>query len=366
MIRITMSVEVALNKIDKVILIIDACEGVLEQTRESLRIIRQTRVPFIVALNKIDKPFANVDNTKQQLEAEGVILEEKGGDIQCVHISALHGTNVKQLIEAVLTQAELMELKCDVKGKAEGVVIESQMEQGLGKTATVLLQRGLLKAGGFLVAGNSWCKVRMLIGDRGERLKELRPSQAAKVVGWKEMVPSAGTDVLAVQTEARAKEVIPYRHAIAMKEHAEAQGEVIAEIREQDREQYLANRNLRRESGFFKPRFGTMGIERPRETAPDSEQPVVAVVVEGDVDGSVEAILSCLETYQEDDVKLEIVHFGVGQVTETDVTMAQSFDGIIYAFNTTVPPSIQKLADKSRVPVRPYSVIYHLIADLKQ
>jgi len=351
---------------DIVILIIDACEGVLEQTKESLRIIRQTRVPFIVALNKIDKPGADVEITKQQLEAEGVILEDKGGDVQCILISALHGTNVKELVEAILTQAELMELKCDIKGKAEGVVIESQVEQGLGKTATVLLQRGLLKPGGYLIAGNSWCKVRMLIGDRGEKLAELRPSQAAKVVGWKDIVPGAGVDVLAVENEGRAKEVVTYRNAIAMKEYAEAQVDIIAENRGQEREDYLAFRSFKRETGFFKPRFGRLGLERKKEVAAESDQPVVAVVVKGDVDGSVEAILSCLETYQEDDVKLEIIDFGVGQVTESDITMAESFNGIIYAFNTTVPPPIQKLADQNKVPVRPYSVIYHLIADLKQ
>ena len=351
---------------DIVILIIDACEGVLEQTKESLRIIRQTRVPFIVALNKIDKPAANVDATKQQLESEGVVLEEKGGDVQCVEISALHGTNVKQLVEAVLTQAELMELKCDIKGKAEGVVIESQVEQGLGKTATVLVQRGVLKPGSSLVAGASWCKVRMLLDDRGERLKELKPSQAAKVVGWKDLVPSAGTDVLAVENEGRAKEVIAYRNTMAMKEYAEAQIDAIEDYREQARDEYLKFRHFKQATGWYRPKYGRLGLTRSKETEAESEDPVVAVVIKGDVDGSVEAILSCLETYHEDDVKLEIVHFGVGEVTETDVSMAESFNGIIYAFNASVTPQIQKLADKSGVAVRPYSVIYHLIADLKQ
>jgi len=350
---------------DIVILIIDSCEGVLDQTKESLRIIRQTRVPFIVALNKIDKPGAQVEITKQQLAVEGVMLEDNGGDVQCVSISALHGTNVKQLVEAILIQAEVMELKCDVKGKAEGVVIESQVEQGLGKTATVLLQRGLLKQGGFLVGGNSWCKVRMLIGDRGDKIGELKPSQAAKVVGWKEMVPSAGTDVLAVDTEARAKEVVSYRNTVAMRDQAEADLDAIADNREQDREQYLEFRRFKRETGWFSPRFGRMGLERKKEQKAESEQPVVAVVVKGDVDGSVEAILSCLETYREEEVRLEIVDFGVGQVNESDVRVAESFNGIIYAFNTTVPSNVEKLANSSQVPVRSYDVIYHLIADLK-
>jgi len=351
---------------DIVILIVDACEGVLEQTKESLRIIRQARVPFLVALNKIDKPTANVEATKNQLVAEGVHLEDRGGDVQCVPISALQGTNVKQLVEAVLLQAEILDLKCDVKGKVEGVIIESQIEQGLGKTATVLIQRGILKSGGFLVAGGSWCKVRMLLDDRGIKLKEIRPSQVAKVVGWKDVLPSAGTEVLGVETETRAREVIGFRQAVAMKQHAEAQQEFIDENRQSARDEYLADRKARRESGWFKPKYGTAGRERQKETSVDSEQPVVAVIVKGDVDGSIDAILSCLDTYQEEEVKLEIVHFGVGAVTETDVSLAQSFNGIIYAFNTQIPTNIKDKADSCDVPVRSYSVIYHLIADLKQ
>ena len=158
---------------DIVILIVDACEGVLEQTVESIRIIRQTRVPFIVAINKIDKEGANIEKTKKELIEEGVRLEETGGDVQCVPISAVKGTNIKQLMEAILTQAEILELKCDLKGRAEAVIIESQIEQGLGKTASILLQRGVLTPGAFLVAGNSWCKIRLMMDDRGTKLKKL-------------------------------------------------------------------------------------------------------------------------------------------------------------------------------------------------
>ena len=350
---------------DIVILIVDACEGVLDQTVESLRIIRQARVPFIVAINKIDKSGADIENTKKQLLAEGVRLEETGGDVQCIPISAVKGTNIRQLTEAILTQAEMMELKCDLKGRAEAVIIESQVELGLGKTASLLLQRGCLAPGDLLVAGSTWCKIRLMMDDRGERLKRLRPSEAAKIVGWRgEAVPSAGTEVLSVESEARAREVVSYREAAEARREAESQVEVIADQRRLEREQYQDERKLKLDKGFLK-RNKSVRFQRSKESAEDSDTPSVSVIVKGDVDGSIDAILSVLDSYQEEEVKLDIVNFGVGQVSENDVNMAESFDAIIYAFNTSIPHNVQKQADSSKVPVRCFDVIYHLIGDLK-
>ena len=350
---------------DIVILIVDACEGVLDQTVESLRIIRQTRVPFIVAINKIDKPGADIENTKKQLITEGVRLEEVGGDVQCIPISAVKGTNIQQLMEAILTQAEMMELTCDIRGRAEAVIIESQVEQGLGKTASVLLQRGSLGPGQCLVASTSWCKIRLLLGDRGERLTQLRPSEAAKIVGWRgEAVPAAGTEVLSVESEARAREVVSYREAAQAKTEAESQVDAIVEQRRLTREQYNTERQLKLEKGFTRRRK-VRSFQRGKETAEESDTPSVPIIVKGDVDGSVDAILSVLDTYQEEYVKLDIVSFGVGQVSENDINMAESFDAIIYAFNTSIPQNVQKQADSSKVPVRCFDVIYHLIGDLK-
>ena len=350
---------------DIVILIVDACEGVLDQTVESLRIIRQARVPFIVAINKIDKSGADIENTKKQLLAEGVRLEETGGDVQCIPISAVKGTNIRQLTEAILTQAEMMELKCDLKGRAEAVIIESQVELGLGKTASLLLQRGGLAPGDLLVAGSTWCKIRLMMDDRGERLKRLRPSEAAKIVGWRgEAVPSAGTEVLSVESEARAREVVSYREAAEARREAESQVEVIADQRRLEREQYQDERKLKLDKGFLK-RNKSVRFQRSKESAEDSDTPSVSVIVKGDVDGSIDAILTVLDSYQEEEVKLDIVNFGVGQVSENDVNMAESFDAIIYAFNTSIPHNVQKQADSSKVPVRCFDVIYHLIGDLK-
>ena len=352
---------------DIVILIIDAVEGVLEQTLESLRIIRQARVPFLVAINKIDRAGAAPGQVRQQLASEGVLLEEEGGVVPCVEISALHGTNVRHLVETLATQAEVLELKSDPGGTPEGVVVESQLEAGLGKTATVLLQRGTLRPGAWLVAaGPTSCKVRLLLSDTGERLAEVRPGQAAKVVGWREAAPPAGSRVLSVVSEARAREVVRHRTEAAMRARQEQEETVVADRRQAERAEYIERRTSKRELGFFRPKLGTFGFNRVKETEEESDDPVVSVLVKGDVDGSVEAILSCLETYQQDVVKLDIVDFGVGPVTETDISMAESFNAVIYAFNTTVPDPAREAANRARVPVRPFNVIYHLVADLKQ
>ena len=345
---------------DIVILIIDSCEGVLEQTRESLRIIRQARVPFIVALNKIDKAGSNLEAVAEQLKQEGVLLEDQGGEVQSVPISALKGTNVRQLVEAVLAQAELLELKGDPKGNVEGVVIEGQVEAGLGKTATVLLSRGTLKPSEYLVCGKSWAKVRLLLGDKGEKLKSIGPSGAAKVAGWRgDDVPGAGDEVIGVASENRAREVVAWRTQQHLLQQGERDVEIVDEQRAANREAYVDYRTKKRASGWVKPKYGTLDFHvRVKEAEAKPDTPVVAVVVKGDVDGSVEAILSCLDTYSSEDVLLDIVHFGVGPVSEKDVTMAQAFNAIVYAFNTDIPEPIVKQAGGLGVPVKRWQLIF--------
>ena len=345
---------------DIVILIIDSCEGVLEQTRESLRIIRQARVPFIVALNKIDKAGSNLEAVAEQLKQEGVLLEDQGGEVQSVPISALKGTNVRQLVEAVLAQAELLELKGDPKGNVEGVVIEGQVEAGLGKTATVLLSRGTLKPSEYLVCGKSWAKVRLLLGDKGEKLKSIGPSGAAKVAGWRgDDVPGAGDEILGVACENRAREVVAWRTQQHLLQQGERDVEIVDEQRAANREAYVDYRTKKRASGWVKPKYGTLDFHvRVKEAEAKPDTPVVAVVVKGDVDGSVEAILSCLDTYSSEDVLLDIVHFGVGPVSEKDVTMAQAFNAIVYAFNTDIPEPIVKQAGGLGVPVKRWQLIF--------
>merc|ERR1719350_605237 len=290
-------------------------------------------------MNKIDKAGSDVAAVTEQLRQEGVLLEDQGGEVQSVPISALKGTNVKQLVEAVLTQAEVLELKGDPKGNVEGVVIEGQVEAGLGKTATVLLSRGTLKPSQYLVCGKNWAKVRLLLGDNGEKLKSIGPSGAAKVAGWRgDDVPGAGDEVLGVATENRAKEVVAWRTTQHLLQQGEKELDIIDE---------------KRASGWVKPKYGTLDFHvRVKETEAKPDTPVVAVVVKGDVDGSVEAILSCLDTYSSEDVLLDIVHFGVGPVSESDVALAQTFNAIVYAFNTNIPEPIVKQAGVLGVAVK--------------
>ena len=195
---------------DIVVLVVDASEGVLEQTLESIRMIREAKTPMVVALNKIDKPTADIEGTLEGLRVAGVVTEQDGGDVQAVPISALKGTNVDKLVEALLTLSEILQLKADFKGvnkmempvkpfsrsaifvgKAEGTVIESSVEKGLGKTATILVQRGAVKVGSVLVSGQSWCKARVLKDDQSKSVKKALPSEAVSVSGWKS-VPHAG------------------------------------------------------------------------------------------------------------------------------------------------------------------------------
>ena len=201
------------NITDIVILVVDAVEGPLEQTIESLRAIRQSQCNMIVAINKIDKPDANVEKTKKALQENGVQFEEMGGNIPCVPISALIGTNIDELVETVIVQAEVLQLSGDPKGPVEGTIVESSLEHGLGGTATVLVRRGTLKKGTYLVCGTSYAKVRLLLDtnaalekDSRKELKEAKPADGCKIIGWKGQ-PEVGAEVLEVENEKRAKEV---------------------------------------------------------------------------------------------------------------------------------------------------------------
>ena len=206
------------NITDIVILVVDAAEGPLEQTVESLRAIRQSQCNMIVAINKIDKPSANIEGTKLALQEHGVQFEEDGGNVPCVPISALVGTNIDELIETVIVQAEVLQLSGDPKGPIEGTIVESSAEHGFGGTATVLVRRGTLKKGTYLVCGTTYAKVKLLLDtsaalEKEDSRKELnlaKPSDGCKVVGWKG-VPVVGAEVLEVESEKRAKEVIQWR-----------------------------------------------------------------------------------------------------------------------------------------------------------
>ncbi|PVD25850.1 hypothetical protein C0Q70_13514 [Pomacea canaliculata] len=318
---------------DIIILVVAADDGVLQQTIESIHHARDAGVPIIVAINKIDKPEADIERTKHMLLEQQLVLEEFGGDVQAVPISALTGANIDLLQEAIVTQAEIMQLKGDPVGLIEGRIVEAKVDSRRGKLATAVIQRGTLKRGTYLVAGTAWAKVRGMFDDTGRPLQEAPPSTPVEILGWKEL-PSAGDEVLEVTSETTLKRVIDWRQQQTELRKLEQDQVVINEHREEQKQQHREAMRQRREAG--------------------------------DVDGSLEAILDTLDTYNSKKCRLDLIHYGVGSITESDVELAEAFKGEIFGFNVEVPAAVSKLALSKQVPIRIHKVIYHLFDDLRK
>ncbi|XP_075982987.1 mitochondrial translation initiation factor 2 [Anticarsia gemmatalis] len=346
---------------DIVVLVVAADDGVMEQTVESIRMAREANVPILVAINKIDKPGVNIDKTMRALAALGIICEEIGGDVQAIPVSALKKQNLDTLVEALTLQAQLMELKADPGGYVEGVVLEAQLDAKIGKQATVLVQRGTLRRGSVIVAGTGWAKVRVLNSADGRSVQEAPPSTPVSVLGWKEM-PSAGDQVLEVTSEKRANEVMKWRHNQRMRDKQAADLEVISAKEAAHQQQYAAALARKRALGRFKLRPAG-----PRQKMiQHDDHPTLSVLVKGDVDGSVEAILDILETYDENEVvRLDLVHFGVGPVTPNDLEVAEVFKAVIYAFNVDCPPPIAVEAKNKNIAIKKHNIIYRMVDDIK-
>lgn len=285
-----------------------------------------------------------------------------GGDIQAIPISALKGTNLDQLIEAILVQAEIMEIKGDPKGLVEGVVIESTSTQHRGKLSTALIQRGTLRRGAILVAGSAWAKVRSMFDEWSKPIQMAPPGTPVQIMGWKEL-PNAGDEMLEVESEQRAREVLKWREDQKMLEKQKADAIVIQKKLEEHLLQYKAELKQRREEGRFRKR---PVIFRPKEYQETYTGPKLPIIIKGDVDGSVEAILDMIETYSDHDrCRLDLISYGVGNVSENDVELAQTFNGIIYGFNIKIPDSVNILIKKTKVVIKEFKVIYHLFNDMK-
>ncbi|XP_047537062.1 translation initiation factor IF-2, mitochondrial [Vanessa atalanta] len=342
---------------DIVVLVVAADDGVMAQTLESVRMARAADVPILVAINKIDKPGVNIDKTLSSLGQHGLLCEARGGDVQAVAVSALRRLHLDTLVEALILQAQLMDLKADPGGYVEGVVIEAFVDPRTGKQATVLVQRGTLRKGCVIVAGNGWAKVRMLQNSAGLSVESASPATPVLVMGWREL-PSAGDTVLEVESEKRANEVMRWRHNQRMKEKQESDLEAI-NIKESEHQAiYKQKLAQKRSLGRFRTRQ-----EGPRQKMiQQDDHPTLSVIVKGDVDGSVEAILDILETYDDHErVRLELVSYGVGQVTPNDVEVAQAFNAIIYAFNVECPPGVARDARAAGVELAHHNVIYKLV-----
>ncbi|KAL1416566.1 hypothetical protein MTO96_043394 [Rhipicephalus appendiculatus] len=348
---------------DIVVLVVAADDGVMEQTVESIRYAREANVPIIVAINKMDKPTADIENAKRGLIVHGIQMDDEGGDTQYVCISALKGTNLDKLTETILTQAELMEIKADPKGPVEGVVIESMTDQHRGKLSTALVQRGTLRKGAYLVAGLAWAKVRGMFDEWGKPVQSAPPGTPVQVIGWRSL-PSAGDVIIEVESEKRAQQVAHWRESQLQAEKDVEEYKAIQQKVQQHLEQYKAELEQRRAMGIRKKRKRL--TNREKEYTVD-DTPCLPIVVKGDVDGSVEAVLDLLDTYHSHQkCRLDIIHYGVGPVSESDVELAQPFNGVVYAFHVPVLGAAASAAEEGNVDIRSYNVIYHLVDDIKK
>ncbi|XP_064411736.1 translation initiation factor IF-2, mitochondrial isoform X2 [Latimeria chalumnae] len=355
---------------DIVILVVAAEDGVMKQTIESVQHAKKANVPIILAINKCDKPEADPEKVKKGLLAHDVVCEEYGGDVQTVHISALKGENLMSLAEATVALAEVLELKADPTRPVEGTVIECRTDKGKGPVTTAIIQQGTLKRGCILVAGKSWAKVRLMFDENGRAMNYAGPSIPVEIVGWKDF-PSAGDEILEVETEKRAREVIEWRKYVEEQEKIQQDIQVIEAKQKEHREAYMKERDSmshlnwrQRKSALYKAnKHLTM---RTKEKV-DNDQPTLPVIIKGDVDGSVEAILNILESYDANDqCKLDVVYLGVGDISEKDINLAETFSGMVYGFNVNASKALEQMASKKGVQIKLHRVIYKLIDDLKE
>jgi len=317
---------------DVVILVVAADDGVMPQTEEAVQHARAAGVPLVVAINKMDKESADPDRVKNELSAKDVIPEDWGGDTQFIPVSAHTGQGVEELLEAVGLQAELLELKAPIDVPARGVVIESRMEKGRGAVATVLVQGGELKRSDILLAGQSFGRVRAMMNERGEQVKEAGPSTPVEILGL-DSPPLAGDEFLVVTDERKAREVSEFRA-------------------EQERQEKLKRQQATKLENMF-------------STFESTEKKVLPVVIKADVRGSLEAISAALLDLGNEEVEVTIVGDGVGGITENDVNLALTSGAIILGFNVRADGSAKKLAESESVEFRYYSIIYQLIDEVK-
>lgn len=318
---------------DIVVLVVAADDSVMPQTIEAINHAKAAKVPMIVAINKCDKPDANPDIVRTELLQHEVIVEAMSGDVQDVEVSALSKTGLDQLLEAISLQAEILELKANPKRAAQGAVIEAQLDVGRGPVATVLVQKGTLKQGDIFVVGEQWGKVRALINDKGERVKEAGPSVPVEVLGLNG-TPEAGDVLNVVDTEAQAREIADYRIDLAKEKRAAAGAATTLE-------QLMA---------------------RAKENENLTEMPIL---VKADVQGSAEAIVQAMEKIGNDEVRVRVLHYGVGAITDTDVGLAEASGAPVIGFNVRANASARNSANQKGVEIRYYSIIYDLVDDVR-
>jgi translation initiation factor IF-2 len=318
---------------DIVVLVVAADDAVMPQTVEAINHAKAAGVPMIVAINKIDLPAANPTKVRTDLLQHEVVVEKMSGEVQDVEVSAVSGEGLDELLEAIALQAEVLELKANPKRAALGAVIEAQLDVGRGPVATVLVQNGTLRQGDIFVAGEQWGKVRALVNDRGERVAEAGPSVPVEVLGLNG-TPEAGDVLNVVETESQAREIADYRAGVAKDKRAAAGAATTLE-------QLMAN---------------------AKASESMTEMPIV---VKADVQGSAEAIVQAMEKIGNEEVRVRVLHSGVGAITESDIGLAEASGAPVFGFNVRANAPAREAANQKGVEIRYYSIIYNLVDDVK-
>ena len=317
---------------DIVVLVVAADDGIMEQTVEAINHAKAAEVPIIVAINKIDRPDADSDRVRKELLQHELVVEEMGGEILAIEVSAKEKTNLDKLEEAILLQAELLELKANPGRPAEGAIIEGKLERGRGSVATVLVQRGTLRVGDVFVAGSEWGRVRAMVDERGDSVESAGPSVPVEVQGLNG-TPLAGDDLVVVETDGRAREIADFR---------------------QDK---------KRDLDIAASGRGT--LEQMLSRIQEGEASQLPVVIKTDVQGSLEAIASSLGKLGTEEVEVQVLHSGVGGINESDVTLARATSAMVIGFNVRANPQAREMAKRDNVDIHYYSIIYNVVDDIK-
>jgi translation initiation factor IF-2 len=318
---------------DIVILVVAADDGVMEQTKEAIEHARAAGVPIVVAINKIDKPNANPERVKSQLAELGLVPEEWGGDTLMANISARNRIGIEELLELVLLQAEMLDLKAAYDRPARGRVIESQLDKGKGPVATVLIQEGTLREGDVFVSGQTFGRVRAMFDSLGQRVKEATPSTPVEILGFEEL-PQAGDDFIVVEDEEKARRIAEYRQRKAREAEAAKQTKI--------------------------------SLEKLFEKLKEGELKELKIVLKADTQGTLEALDASLQKLSTDKVKVSIIRKGIGAITESDVMLASASEAIVIGFNVKPTSQAKETAKQEGVDIRFYDVIYHLLEDIKK
>ena len=317
---------------DIVVLVVAADDGVMPQTVEAISHARAAGVPIIVAINKIDKQSANPNKVRTELLQHEIVVEGMGGDTLDVEVSAMKGTNLDKLLDSILLQAEVLDLKANPNREASGLVVEAQLDKGRGPVATVLVQRGTLRLGDIFVAGSAWGRVRALIDDKGEHIKEAGPSAPVEVLGLSS-APEAGDQFDVVPNEARAREITDYRE----RKRRDSRGTTVVRS----------------------------SLEQMMSQLSQAGRKEFPILVKADVQGSAEAIVQALEKIGNDEIRSRVVHYAVGGINESDIGLATASGAVVLGFNVRASGQAKDAAERAGIEIRYYNIIYDLVDDIK-